>query len=389
MKWVPLLVVLCGSCSLALAQMGPSQVLVAPVEQRAVQRTQPLVASVEPVTRSTLAAEEAGLVAERHFDEGQRVKKGELLARTRTDLLEMQLTAATAVRATTQAMLERADAMADHAARELERIRKMQSQGVGSEKEINDAINADRVGKALVAAGKAELAEKDAEVGRLQLLIEKSQIHSPFEGVVERRHVEVGQWIKQGDPVAEVVQLDPLFVRVNVPELAVSRIKVGDPATVTFDALGGGDDAASMSVTGKIEQILPSADPSSRTFPVKILLPNPELKIWPGFFGRAMITSRAQGAGFLVPRDAIVTGGGKHHVVAAREGKAVLVPVKLGTGAGDKVSVSGELNEKDLVVTRGNEALRGGEQLIVLNPPATTTTTTTTRPAAAQTAQGQ
>jgi RND family efflux transporter MFP subunit len=362
--------------------MGPSQVLVAPVEQRAVQRTQPLVASVEPVTRSTLAAEEAGLVAERHFDEGQRVRKGELLARTRTDLLEMQLTAATAVRATTQAMLERAEAVADHAARELARIRKMQSQGVGSEKEINDAINADRVGKALVAAGKAELAEKDAEVGRLKLLIDKSQVHSPFEGVIERRHVEVGQWIKQGDPVAELVQLDPLFVRVYVPEGVVSRIKVGDSATVTFDALGGAD---ASGVTGKIEQILPTADPSSRTFPVKILLPNPELKIWPGFFARAMITSRSQGEGFLVPRDAVVTGGGRHHVVAARDGKAVVVPVKLGTGAGDKVVVSGELGDKDVVVIRGNEALRGGEQLIVLNPPAAPAAAgaPTTRPAAA------
>ena len=369
------------------AQMGPSQVLVAPVEQRAVQRTQSMVASVEPVTRSTLASEEAGLVAERHFDEGQRVKKGALLARTRTDLLEIQSTAATAARATAQAMLERAEAMADHAARELERIRKLQSQGVGSEKEINDALNADRVGKALVAAGNAELAEKDADLARLRLLIEKSQIHSPFEGVVERRHVEVGQGITQGDPVAELVQLDPLFVRVYVPESVISKIKIGDSATVTFDALGAGDTSG---VTGKIEQILPSADPSSRTFPVKILLPNPELRIWPGFFARAMITSRPQGEGFLVPRDAVVSSGGRHHVAAARGGKAVLVPVKLGTGAGDKVSVSGELNEKDLVVTRGNEALRGGEQLMVLNPPAppATANAPTTRPAGGATAHG-
>jgi membrane fusion protein (multidrug efflux system) len=116
---------------------------------------------------------------------------------------------------------------------------------------------------------------------------------------------------------------------------------------------------------------------------VKILLPNPELKIWPGFFGRAMITSRSQGSSFLVPRDAIVTGGSKHRVVAVRDGKAVLVPVTIGPGAADKVSVAGELNETDVVVVRGNEALRGGEPLIVLNPP-------TTRPAtgAAQTAQG-
>src|SRR5688572_15117193 len=180
MRWVVLLAVLCATATFARAQMPPAQVVVAPVEQRAVQRTQPLVASVEPVTRSTLAAEEAGLVAERNFDDGQRVSKGALLARTRTDLLDMQLTAAIAARASAHAMLERAHADADHAARELVRVKKMQSQGVGSEKEINDSINNDRVGKAMVAVRTAELAEKDAEVARLNLLISKSQVHSPF-----------------------------------------------------------------------------------------------------------------------------------------------------------------------------------------------------------------
>src|SRR5688500_1897054 len=162
MRTITLFVVLLGT-GFAHAQMGPAQVLVAPIEQRAVQRTQPLVASVEPVTRSTLAAEEAGLVAERNFDEGQRVSKGAVLARTRTDLLELQLTAAVAARASANAMLERAHADADHAARELERIRKLQSSNVGSEKEINDALSADRVFKAMLAVRTAELAEKDAE----------------------------------------------------------------------------------------------------------------------------------------------------------------------------------------------------------------------------------
>src|SRR5688572_2218758 len=239
MRFIAVFVVLLGT-GFAHAQMGPPQVLVAPIEQKAVQRTQALVASVEPVTRSTLAAEEPGLVAERNFDEGQRVSKGALLARTRTDLLEIQMTAAVAARASANAMLERAQADADHAARELERIRKLQSSNVGSEKEINDSMNNDRVAKAMVAVRTAELAERDAMVGRLKLMIEKSTVHAPFEGVVERRHVEVGQWIKQGDPVAEVVQLDPLFVRVNVPETVISHIKIGDPATVTFDALGVG-----------------------------------------------------------------------------------------------------------------------------------------------------
>jgi RND family efflux transporter MFP subunit len=232
-------------------------------------------------------------------------------------------------------------------------------------REYRDALTTARIDTTMVAVRTAELAQKRAEVQRLDAQIRKSEVRAPLgDCIVAKRYVEVGQWVKQGDPVADVVQLDPLFVRVNVPEGLVARLKRGDESQVTFDALGG------QSFKGKIDQIIPLADPNSRTFPVKILLPNPELKILPGFFGRATITGQGQGQVFIVPRDAIATSGGKHQVIAARGGKAVAVPVTIGQGVGDKVSVTGELTEKDVVVVRGNETLRGGEDLIVQNAPA-------------------
>ena len=346
-----------------LAQQGPQAVVVAPVEKRAAPLTQPLVASVEPVTRTTLATEEAGLIAERLFDEGQHVEKGAVLARGKTDLVQAQRDAADAAVQSAVAHLAEAKAEAENAKRDLERVRRIVETNVASEKELNDAITAEQVAVATVAVRNAEIAEKKADVARLDLLLTKANIVSPIDGVIARRHVEVGQWVKQGDPIADVVQLDPLHVRVNVPESLIARVKVGDPATVTVDALGG------QSFTGKIDQIIPYPDPASRTFPIKILLPNPEHKIWPGFFARATITSQTATAGFLVPRDAVTTSGGQQRVIVVRGGKAVPVPVALGSGAGDKVSVTGELTETDVVVTRGNEMLRGGEDLIVQNPP--------------------
>jgi RND family efflux transporter MFP subunit len=201
---------------------------------------------------------------------------------------------------------------------------------------------------------------------------------------VTRRYVEVGQWVEVGEPIADVVQLDPLHVRVNVPESVISRVKPGDPAKVTFDALGR------EPLTGKIDQIIPSADPSSRTYPVRILLPNPEHRVWPGFFGRAVLTSQSQDPAFLVPRDAVMSGGQvPHRIVVAREGKAVVVPVSLGAGAGDKVAVTGELAESDQVIVRGNEALRGGEQLMILNAPPPGAAPSGTPPATQQAPQAQ
>jgi len=116
---------------------------------------------------------------------------------------------------------------------------------------------------------------------------------------------------------------------------------------------------------------------------VKILLPNPQLTVWPGFFARATLTSQSEAPQFVVPRDAVVASGNTAHVVVARDvktqqgpmgpgmaGTAVIVPVTLGRSDGKTFSVSGDLKEGDLAVTRGNETLRGGETLIIMNPPA-------------------
>jgi RND family efflux transporter MFP subunit len=192
-------------------------------------------------------------------------------------------------------------------------------------------------------------------------MIRKGTTRAPFDAVVARRYVEIGQWIEKGDAVADLVRLDPLFVEVNVPEYLVARVKEGDEASVTIDAL------SARPVTGKVEQILPEADPASRTFRVKILLPNPQYRIRPGFFARTVIVTRSDKPVFLVPRDAVISQGPRSHVVVARDGQAVVVPVVPGAGLGDKIAVSAELLDNDVVVIRGNEGLMPGTPLLVIN----------------------
>jgi membrane fusion protein (multidrug efflux system) len=356
----------------ALAQQQPQTVDAAPVQRRAVELTQPLVAHVEPVTRSTLAAELPGLVAERSFDEGQFIEKGAVLTRMKTDLLQAQLTAAKAAEATAQANVAMAKAESENADKELERNRQLIETNVGSDKEYRDAATKARVADSMVKSRAAEVNEKEAEIARLELMIEKSQVLAPMHGVVSRRHVEVGQWIKEGDPIADVVQLDPLWVRVGVPEEVLAMVEKGDEAKVRIDALAGAEFRANVA------QILPEADPGSRTFSVKLSLPNPQGKVRPGFFARVTLLSKSD-TQLVVPKDAVVSRGTGAHVVAVRDGKAVVVPVKRGAAEGSMIAVTGELTEKDQVVTRGNETLMGGELLIVRPPP---TAAAATAPAA-------
>ena len=359
--FVPLLTLLLPA--VALAQQGPVAVRVEPVERRPMQASKPLVATIEPVTETKLASELDGLVVERKFDEGNVVGKDEVIVRLDTDLLKIEREAAQAAADSLAAMLDQAKIKAENSQREANRLGVLFERKVIPEKEYLDALTISRTDAAAVKARAADVAEKKAEVARLDLQIKKSEIKAPMgKGVVARRYVEVGQWVKQGDPVADLLWLDPLFVRANVPEQVISKIKKGDDVRIRIEALG------SAELTGKVDQIIPAADPGSRTFAVKVLLPNPEGAIRPGFFAMATFLAGG-GEQFLVPRDAVINRGTQSHVVAAREGKAVVIPVKPGPGDGNKVFVSGELKEGDRVITRGNETLRGGEPLQIQGDP--------------------
>jgi len=349
--------------SSARAQMGPSAVVVAPVEERPLQLTQPLVASIEAVTRSRLAAEQGGLVVERNFDDGQPVEKGQVLAKLKTDVLEAQLASAKAAVSSADASVAKAEAEVANARAKADRARKLyESNALGGE-ELRDAETAEKVKEADVALQKAVVLEKQAEVDRLQLLIRQSIVIAPIHGVVSKRHVETGQWIEQGAAVADVVWLDPLHVRVNVPESVMPQLKATDQAAVQVDALPG------QTFTAVVDQVMPEADPASRSFIVKLKLANPGGKLRPGFFARATLQSMT-GATLQVPKDAVVQRGPAAHVVVAREGKAVIVPVVRTGASNDRIAVQpapGQtLTGKDMVVTRGNEGLRGGEQLMVV-----------------------
>jgi membrane fusion protein (multidrug efflux system) len=360
----------------AIAQMGPKQVHVAPVEARQVELTRDLVGTAEPVIKALLAAEQGGLVSERLVDEGQRIEKGVVLGRLDIDLLKAELAAAEAAHRSAQAAVKQAKAELTNRQREAKRLGTLYERKDASEKEYRDAITAVEVAEAVIQEREAQAAQREAQVRRLALMIEKSEMRAPVTGVITKRYIEAGQWIEQGDPVVEVVQLDPLFVRFNVPEALIHRVRKGDEARLRFDAMGGAE------MVGKVEQIIPQADMASRTFTVKVLLPNADQAVMPGYFARVSVISKSEAPVNVVPRDAVMHRGGKSYVAVLRDGQAAIVPVEVGGPAGNGLVVQGELKAGEMVVTRGNEELRGGEQLIPLNlqpPPGNTTTQSTTQ----------
>ena len=214
-----------------------------------------------------------------------------------------------------------------------------------------------------LAQAAATVSVQREKVRRVQDILQKYTIRAPFAGYVTRLHTEVGAWIKKGDPIIEVIELDPIEIHTFVPEKFIDRLQPGDHAvSLRFEAL------PKRSFQAVITRLVPQADPRSRTFPVKLEVENKGFQIKAGMLARVELAVGQQ-KGLWVEKDALVLKSGVRYVIVAdvtpraHRFKARQVKIAVGLTAGKLVEVIGDLSERDRVVVSGNERLAGGEFL--------------------------
>jgi RND family efflux transporter MFP subunit len=220
------------------------------------------------------------------------------------------------------------------------------------------------------ALGEAKIDVQAAEVERLTEQYERHTMFAPFDGYVSAEMTEVGQWVMQGDPVAEIVELSQVDVEVGVLEDYVARLDPSIVGDVEVPALRG------QRFEGTIAVINPQADARARTFPVKVRVQNvidnkkgPLLKA--GMFARVTLGVGDPISVPLVPKDAVVLGGKVPMVYVVdtdKGGKSTVrpVPVTLGASHGLWISVgNSEIKEGDQIVIEGNERLRPMQEVRV------------------------
>ena len=388
------------------AQGGPSPVVVAPVIQREVASQQSFVANVNPHRRTTIGSAVDGRVLEYLVNAGAAVEEDQPLAQLRTTTIEIELAGAQAELelreaelaelkngsrpeeiALAEAATEAARAAHEYAQAKLARARRLFETSAGLSRDEYESVRADALAAAaeldraqsnerLVREGPrveqieqaaAQVEVQQQVVDRLKDQLSKYTIRSPFRGFVVSEHTEAGAWVQQGGAVAEVVEIDPVEVEVFVPESNIRFIQPGDQAQLTVEAAPG------KSFTGKIDEIVPLADARARTFPVRIVVDNPEVgsrrALLPGMLARVSLPSGGHEPNLLVPKDALQLGGATPKVVQVVDGQAHLVPVRTGASMGTWIAVE-PLNESalrpgDLVVTHGNERLLPGQAVTI------------------------
>lgn len=329
----------------------PTPVRVAPVLQQEVKQTVTLVGTVEPLKRSTVASEVGGLVQTFPAQEGRAVTRGQLLARLRTQTLQIQLDSALASHREAKTRYRQAK-------RDLRRIQVLFAKALVTQKEFDDA-------GAEETALRERLSQLGAEIRRVRDALNQSKIVAPFDGWITQEFTEIGQWVEEGGAIVEMVDLSHVQIEVPLPERYVRNIHVHDPVTATFDGL------PEFVAQGEVFSLIAQADRVARTFPVKVDIPNPSLAIKSGMVSRITLQVGRPHRGIVIPKDALVLRGGKEFVFLVDEAMlAQQIPVTSVVHLDDRVEIKGEVREGMTVVVEGNERLFPGQPVRMLDPPA-------------------
>lgn len=310
-----------------------------------VRRAVELSGSVEARRSSLVATEVAGLVIKIFAREGDQVKAGQPLLRLKQVSVNLRLRAR--------------EGEVGEARSRLALARSAHERAVGLFEE--ELISVEQLDNAVseLAAWQGRVAQLEAELDLLKAELNVTVVRAPFAGVIASEHVSEGEWIDAGGTTFELVDTENLELALEVPEALVSGLEPGELVTIVFDAL------EALEMGGIVRAVVPRADPQSRTFPVKVDLPNPDRRIGVGMLARARLAAGDPETAVLVPKDALVSQGTSRKVFRVDEnGKAESVPVTTGSAEGLWIAVEGGLQAGDTVIIRGNERLQAGQEVI-------------------------
>lgn len=284
-----------------------------------------------------IEAEESGAIREIYFDRGDRVSAGEPIAKIDDRILQTQVDQARAAAELAQQTWQR-------------RKRLWEEDQVGSELAYLEARYAAEQSAATLAGLEERLA--------------RTVVRAPFSGILDERHVDVGTMVGPGKTVARIVSLNPIKVFAGVPERYASDLAVGDPAQMTFEALGG------EVYNARIRYVGSTINPQNRTFPIEVQVPNPNGAIKPQMVANMAVVRRELEGVIVVPQDALVRveGGYVAFVAVERDGARVaeVRDVVLGPTRRNLVVIEEGIAEGEQLIVVGQKSVADGDRINVV-----------------------
>jgi RND family efflux transporter MFP subunit len=317
-----------------------------------------LVGTVRASESATVSAQVMGTVTNIAVREGDHVRAGQVLLAINAAQLASEADRAHAAVVAVKQQVAAAQSDAALAASTLQRFEMLKAQKSVSPQEFDEVQSRSQAASARLAMVRAQEGEAKAAEAAARTMQGYMRVHAPFDGIVTERKVDPGAMATPGSPLLTVERAGPLRLEIPVDESLLPSVRAGASIVVVIDAPGGSP------VAGKIAQIVPAADPASRSFLVKIDLPaTPGLHS--GMSGHAMLEHGTRDV-LMISRSAIVTHGSMQSVyVVGQDQIAAVRYISTGNVHGDEAEVLSGLSAGESVVSSPAERDLGGKRIEV------------------------
>ena len=308
----------------------PTAVEVAKVESMTLVDETQAVGSLRSRQGVMLRPEIGGRVKQILFSDGQRVRKGQLMVQFEDQLQQAQVA---------QARAELSIAEANH-----KRNQELVAQNFISQRSLDESA-------AALEVSRAKLALAQATLQRLQVL-------APFDGITGLKQINVGDYLKDGADMVNVEDIDAVLLDFRLPERFQAKIRAGQKAQLTVDALPG------RPFSAIVQAVDPLIEANGRSVGVRGCIDNRQQQLRPGMFARVNAVFGSRDNALVIPEEAIIPQGGRTFVVKVVAGDkpdaliSQRVPVKVGLRQPGKVEIVEGLSAGDTVVTAGHQRLQ-------------------------------
>lgn len=303
-------------------------------------------------TDAPIYARASGYLKRWHVDIGSRVTKGQLLAEIETPELDQQLGQA-------RAELENARANLELSRTTAERWQTLAKSGFVSRQETDEKLGD-------FNAKKATVDSNAANVRRLEDLQSFQKIYAPFDGVIVSRNTDIGALIDAGAGQARelfrLAAINKLRVFVSVPQMYAQAARPGTPTVVTRE------ETPDKALRGTLARTSNALDPVSRTMLSEVEVDNPAGEVLPGAYVVVRLRVGRETRGLTIPANTLLFRSEGLRVAVVREGRAELVPVKIGRDYGRSVEVISGLGPTDAVILDPADSLVSGTAVRVSKP---------------------
>lgn len=331
---------------------------------------------ITPRRRATIAAKITGRVTGVFFDEGTRVKEGQLLATLDDSDYQRSLEAAKADRDSSRAAIADLEVQLRNAEIELKRAQQLHDSGIQTQEQLDNARTTADSLRAKIALAKVQVTAAETRIAVAQQAVDNCTIRAPFPGIVVSKDAQVGEMVSPNSAgggftrtgIATVVDMKSNEVEVDVSESYIARVKEGQAVKATLDAFPNDPYDA------KVRTVIPTADRQKATVKVRITILKLDDKILPDMGVKVAFLEDEKPAAekgkdkrpeavAYVPKSAIRTDASTSFVYLLRDGKVERRAVSLGLDRGTDVAVLAGVTPGDSLVVKGPESLRDGDKV--------------------------